>query len=153
MWKLVSGLGDPFPCQLLTRELFLSKPPIRRPASGCAYKMPPWILNPGQRELKMTFGKNPKPRHNPECKRRGQGWFCLSGHPAPKVQKQTLSSPEWLWPRGYYAVGALKGNPRAASPAPSRSLPLLDHPTQPAPGLCLFPNPRECGWQGGNKEG
>lgn len=85
----------------------------------------------------MTFGESPKPRHSPEFKRRGWSWFCLSGHPVRKVQKQTLSSPEWPWPRGYYAVGALKGNPRAASPAPSRSLPLLDNPTQPTPHLCV----------------
>lgn len=34
-------------------------------------------------------------------------------------------------------MGALKGDLRAVSPAPSRSLPLLDHPTQPVPRLCV----------------
>lgn len=73
MWELASGLGDPFPCQLPTRELFLSKHPIRWPAPGCAYKIPPWILNLGQREPKMTFGESPKPRHKAQSASAGAG--------------------------------------------------------------------------------
>lgn len=50
----------------------------------------------------MTFGENPEPRHNPECKRRGRGWFCLSGHSgaAPQSGSGPVDIMQWEPSRG-----------------------------------------------------